>query len=104
AAMEKPEAGGQRFIASGPFLWLLDVSKILREKLPEIAKKAPTRKAPKFMVRITAIFDPGVRALIGDIGQRNDFDTTRAKEVLGVEARPIEETIVDCAASLAARS
>ena len=103
AAMEKPEAGGQRFIASGPFLWLLEVSEILREKLPELAKKAPTRKAPKFMVRIMAIFDPGARPLIADIGQRNDFDTTRAKEVLGVEARPLEETFVECAESLAAR-
>ena len=104
AAMEKPEAGGQRFIASGPFLWLLEVSKILKEKLPDLASKAPTRKAPKFMVRIMAIFDPGARALIQDIGQRNDFDTTRATEVLGITARPVEETIVDCAKSLAARS
>jgi len=104
AAMEKPEAGGQRFIASGPFLWLLEVSKILKEKLPDLASKAPTRKAPKFMVRIMSIFDPGARALIQDIGQRNDFDTTRATEVLGFTARPVEETIVDCAKSLAARS
>ena len=103
AAMEKPEAGGQRFIASGPFLWLIEVSQILREKLPDLARKAPTRKAPKFMVRIMALFDPGARALIGDIGQRNDFDTTRATEVLGVTARPVEETFVDCAESLAAR-
>ena len=104
AAMEKPEAGGQRFIASGPFLWLLEVSKIRKEKLPDLASKAPTRKAPKFMVRIMAIFDPGARALIQDIGQRNDFDTTRATEVLGITARPVEETIVDCAKSLAARN
>jgi nucleoside-diphosphate-sugar epimerase len=103
AAMEKPEAGGQRFIASGPFLWLLEVSQILRRELPEIAKKAPTRKAPKFMVRIMAIFDPGARALIGDIGQRNDFDTSRARAILGIEPRPVEQTIVDCAQSLAAR-
>jgi nucleoside-diphosphate-sugar epimerase len=104
AAMEKPEAGGRRYIASGPFLWLLEVSEILRERVPDLAKKAPTRKAPKFMVRIMAIFDPGARALVQDIGKRNDFDTTRAKEVLGIEARPVEETIVDCARSLAARA
>ena len=103
AAMEKPEAGGQRFIASGPFLWLLEVSQILREKLPELASRAPTRTAPKLMVRIMALFDPGARALIQDIGWRSDFDTTRATEVLGVTARPVEETIVDCAQSLSAR-
>lgn len=103
AAMEKPEAGGRRFIVSGPFLWLLEVSAILRENLPEIAAKAPARTAPKFMVRLMSIFDPGARAVIHDIGRRSDFDTRRAREILGIEARPIEETIVRCAESLAAR-
>lgn len=103
AAMEKPEAGGQRFIASGPFLWLLEVSEILREQVPELAPKAPTRTIPKPLVRIMGIFDSGVRALIGDINRRSDFDTTRAETVLGIKTRPVEETIVECAKSLAAR-
>jgi len=103
AAMERPEAGGQRFIVSARFLWLLEVSRLLRERVPEIARKAPTRKAPKPLVRIMALFDPGAPALIQDIGKRSEFDTTRAATVLGVEARPVEETIVDCATSLADR-
>ena len=104
AAMEKPEAGGQRFIASGPFRWLIEVSGILREKVPDLAAKAPTRTAPKFMVRIMSIFDPGARALVQDIARRSDFDTSRAENVLGIKTRPVEETFVDCARSLAARS
>lgn len=103
AAMEIPAAGGQRFIASGEFRWLIEVSEILRERVPELARKAPTRTAPKFMVRLMALFDPGARALIQDIGQRSDFDTSRAEQVLGIKVRPVEETIVDCARSLAAR-
>ena len=43
-------------------------------------------------------------ALIGDIGWRSDFDTTRAETVLGIKTRPVEETIVDCAKSLAERA
>lgn len=104
AAMEKPGAGGMRFIVTGSFLWLPEVSEILRERVPELAKKAPTRTAPRFIVRIMALFDPGARALAQDIGKRNDFDATRAREVLGIVARPVEETIADCARSLAARS
>ncbi len=104
AAMEKPEAGGQRYIASGPFLWLSELADILREGAPDLAKKAPSRTVPKPVLRIMAIFDPGIRALIGDIGWRSDFDTTRAREVLGIEPRPVEQTIVDCARSLAARA
>lgn len=104
AAMEKPEAGGQRFIASGPFLWLSEVAGILRREEPELARKAPTRTVPKPVLRIMALFDPGIRALLGNIGIRSDFDTTKAREILGIEARPVEQTIVDCARSLAARS
>lgn len=104
AAMKRPEAGGQRFITAGPFMWLLEVSRVLREELPELARKAPTRGAPNLMIRIMALFDPGTRALVGNLDQRFDFDTSRAREVLGIETRPIEETIVECAESLAARS
>ena len=37
-------------------------------------------------------------------GRRSDFDTSRATEILGVTARPVEETFVDCARSLAGRN
>lgn len=104
AAMEHPRAGGHRYIVSGPFLWLLDVSRILRDELPELAAKAPTRTVPKPLVRLMGIFDPGVRALISDIGRESHFDTSRTESVLGVTARPIEETVVDCARSIVERS
>ena len=44
-AMTAPDAGGERFIASNEFLWMADVGRILRERLGEAGKKAPTRIA-----------------------------------------------------------
>lgn len=102
-AMTAPEAGGQRFIASGPFLWLSEVSRILRDGLPEAAAKAPTRKVPKPVVRLMGIFDPGIRSIVGDIGHRTDYSAAKAETVLGWRSRPIEETIIDCANSLIAK-
>lgn len=101
-AMTEPQAGGQRFIASGPFLWLSEVSKILREGLPEEAGKAPTRIVPKPLIRLMGIFDPSIRSVIGDIGKVASFSTEKARTMLGWEPRPIEQTIVDCGRSLAA--
>ncbi|MGK2955607.1 MAG: SDR family oxidoreductase [Solirubrobacterales bacterium] len=101
-AMTSPEAGGQRFISSGPFLWLSEVSEILREGLPEEASKAPTRIVPKPLVRLMGLFDPSIRSVIDDIGKEAHFSVEKAKDVLGWEPRPIEETIVDCGRSLAA--
>ena len=102
-AMTAPAAGGQRFIASGPFLWLSEVSRILREGLPEAATKAPTRKVPKPVVRLMGLFDPGIRSIVGDIGHRTDYSAAKAETALGWKARPIEETIIDCANSLIAK-
>jgi len=99
-AMTAPSAGGERFIASGPFLWLSEVAQILREGLPREAAKAPERIVPKPLIRLMGIFDPSVRSIVGDIGQESHYSAEKAKTVLGWEPRPIEETIVDCARSL----
>jgi nucleoside-diphosphate-sugar epimerase len=47
-----------------------------------------------------ARFDPGLRSVVGDLGQRVDYSSEKARTRLGWSPRPIEETIVDCARSL----
>jgi len=101
-AMTNPDAGGKRFIASGPFYWMTDIADILRTELPEEGAKAPKRTLPKPLVRVLGLFDPAVRALIPDIGRESHFSAARAKELLGWEPRPINETVADCGRSLAA--
>ncbi len=101
-AMTSPEAGGKRFIASGPFLWMSDIADILRAELPEEGAKAPTRTVPKPVIRLMGLFDPALRAIVGDIGKESHFSAAQAKDILGWQARPINETVADCARSLAA--
>ncbi|MBK5232004.1 MAG: aldehyde reductase [Thermoleophilia bacterium] len=101
-AMISPAAGGKRFIASGPFLWMSEVAEILRTELPEEGAKAPKRIVPKPLVRLMGLFDPAIRSLIGDIGKESHFSNARAKDLLGWEPRPINETVADCGRSLAA--
>lgn len=100
-AMTSPAAGGERFIASGPFRWMSEIAEILRTELPELGAKAPTRTVPKPIVRLMAMFDPSIRALVGDIGKVSNFSAEKAETTLGWTARPIEETVRDCALSLA---
>jgi len=99
-AMTAPEAAGERFLGTGPFLWMADVAEILRDRLGPSAAKVPTRKVPNFVVRAMARFDPGLRSVVGDLGRRRAFSSEKAKTRLGWSQRPIEETIVDCAESL----
>jgi dihydroflavonol-4-reductase len=100
AAMTAPQAGGQRLIAAGTFLWLSEVAAILRERLGEDAAKVPTRNIPNFMVRTISLVDPGLRTIVGDLGKKTTFSLENARRRVGWSPRPVEDTIVDCARSL----
>src|SRR3954462_9477771 len=70
-AMTAPEAGGKRFIAVTKFLWMSDAGEILRDRLGERTSKVPTRTLPDFLVRAMALFDGGIRSLVGSRGPRS---------------------------------
>lgn len=102
-AMTAPEAGGERFIAVNRFMWMADVAAVLREHLGPQAAKVPKRQIPDFVVRAMGIFDPSVRSIANQLGQRVELSSEKAQSLLGWSPRPVEETIVDCAQSLADR-
>jgi dihydroflavonol-4-reductase len=99
-AMTDPAAGGQRFIAADKFMWMSDVAEVIKERLPEAAGKVPSRKAPDFLVKILSVFDPGIRSVLHDLGQRSDFSNEKARTTLGWAPRPIEDSITETAQSL----
>jgi nucleoside-diphosphate-sugar epimerase len=101
-AMTAPDAGGQRLIAASTFLWFSDVAAILREQLGPDARKVPRRGVPDFVVRVLARFDPELRSIVGELGQRTTYSVDNARRRVGWTPRPMQETIVDCARSLLA--
>ena len=103
AAMTAPDAAGQRLIAAGTFLWLAEVATILREQLGDDARKVPRRKVPNFVLRAVALFDPSIRSISGDLGEKTTYSLENAARRVGWTPRPVEGTIVDCARSLLER-
>jgi dihydroflavonol-4-reductase len=99
-AMSAPAAGGERFIATDRFLWLGEVAAVLRERLGDAAKKAPSRVAPDLLIRAMALFDGSVRSIISDLGKRSWFSSEKARTTLGWSTRPVEDSIEDCGRSL----
>lgn len=102
-ALTAPDIAGERFIASGPTYKLIEVARILKARLGAKARKVPSRTLPDFLVRISAMFDPLVRQVIGELGKVRTLDASHARTVLGWATRPPEETIADCANDLIAR-
>ncbi len=96
------EAGvdGERFIASGPFLWMEEVAAILRNGLGADARRVPTRRLPTWLMRILANFDPMIRQVKGELGNVRENDASHARERLGWVPRPAEESILNTARDL----
>ena len=99
-AMTDPAAGGQRFIAADRFLWMSDVAEVLKQRLPEASGKVPSRKAPDFLIKVMSIFDSSIKSVVGDLGQRSDFSSEKARTTLGWQPRPVEDAIAETAQSL----
>ncbi len=99
-AMTAPGAGGERFIAVARFMWMAEVAAILRERLGPAAAKVPKRSVPDFLVRAMGIFDPSLRSVAKQLGQKVEISSAKAESSLGWLPRPVEETIVDCARTL----
>ena len=100
-AMTSPQAAGQRYIAGGPSLWFAEIAKVLRDRLGADAAKVPAKEIPNLMVRIAALFDPGLRSIVGDLGVQNQFSIDKARK-LGWKPRPVEDCIADTARALLA--
>jgi nucleoside-diphosphate-sugar epimerase len=101
-AMTSPEAAGERFIAASDFMWMADISKALRAKLGDRAKKVPTRPLPGFVLRLASLFDPALKLVTPSLGRKHTFTSAKAQRVLGWTPRPAATTVVDCAESLIA--
>ncbi len=99
-ALTAPGMAGERFIATGPFLKMIAIASVLREALGEEARRVPTRTLPDLLVRFAALFDPLVKAVVGELGSVRNADSSHAKAVLGWTPRPARESIVDTARCL----
>ncbi len=101
-AMTSPAAAGQRLLGTGSFLWLADLAAILRAELGPQAAKVPQRQAPNWLVRLMARRDPSAGSVIGELGQRSDYSTEKARTLLGWKPRPARDSVLDCARSILA--
>lgn len=92
-----PNMAGERFIAAGPFLWMGEVAAILKHGLGPQGRKVPTRKLPNFLVKLSALFDPVIKQVVGELDNVRDASAQRAKDILGWQTRNPAESILDTA-------
>jgi dihydroflavonol-4-reductase len=99
-ALKAPGMAGERFIASGRFMKLREVADVLRAELGPQARAVTTRNLPDWLVRVTALFNPMAKAVLGELGSVRNQDASHARAVLGWATRAEERSIADAARSL----
>lgn len=99
-AMTTPAAAGERFLATGEFMWLHDMARTLRAGLGPAASKVPTRNLPNLAVRLAALTNPTLRDLMPALNRRHRHTTAKAQRLLDWHPRPAAETVLACGHSL----
>lgn len=100
-AMQADAAKGQRFLAVGDgVVSLLDVATMLRRHLSTAASRVPARQFPDWLLRLMALFSPQAKATLPQLGVVRRSTSAKARNLLGWQPRPYEQTITDTAESL----
>jgi nucleoside-diphosphate-sugar epimerase len=100
-AMTNPAANGERFLAvAGDFMWMVDIAKLLKNRLGQAGKRVPTRELPNWVVRLAAFRDPAIRLILPELSKYKNATNEKAKRVLGWAPRSNEEAVLATAESL----
>jgi dihydroflavonol-4-reductase len=100
-AMTHPAAKGERFLAvAGDCMSILDIAKVLRQRMGASAGKVPRFQLPDWLVRIAAIRNSAVKQILPELGKIKNSTNEKARRVLGWTPRSNEACIVACAESL----
>lgn len=100
-AMTHAAAKGERFLAvAGDFFWMVDIARVLKDRIGSAAKRVPARQLPDWLVRLASLRDPAVKQIIPDLGKYKNATSEKAKRVLSWSPRSREDSIIATAESL----
>jgi len=101
-AMTSPKAAGERFLTANGFLRLYEIGQLLAKTLPDLKRKVPKFEMHDFAVRLIALVDRRLRAVLPDLGHPRHISNAKAHRVLEQSFRSAEEATTSAAASLRA--
>ena len=100
-AMTNPAAKNERFLAvSGDFMMVQEMAETLRNRMGHKASKIKTNNLPNFFLRLVSLFDPEVRLILPELGQKKGASSAKACNMLGWAPMSREDALVATAESL----
>ena len=96
AAMETPTAAGKRFIVcKSPGMWMRELSEVIAGEFGSQGYKIPSWHIPKPGLWLAKFFSPVMARVYPALGKQFTYRTDRMREVLEIEHRNIENSIID---------
>jgi nucleoside-diphosphate-sugar epimerase len=100
-AMTNPAAKGERFLAvAGDPMSMLEIAKVLKARMGDVARRVPTKELPDWVVRLIALFNPLVAQIVPILGKISNASNEKARSILGWEPRSNADAAVATAESL----
>jgi dihydroflavonol-4-reductase len=98
-ALEDANAEG-RYLLDCRGAWFIEIADVIRKAHPEL--EAPKRRMPDLLMYIVALFDKRLTwaFLRNNLSIARKLDNSRSRERLGIEYRPLEQTIRETAQSI----
>ena len=102
AAVEKPEAAGNRYILSSEVMSFQEVAQTISQEFRPQGYKIPTGVLPKAVVWLGKFFKPGLKFIYPGIGKRVLLNNEKMRRTgSGAQAMaPARESIIDTCYSL----
>ena len=102
AAIERPQSGGRRLLATAGPMSLKEVAETMKRADPVHTGKVPTMELPAFLVRFLAMFDKRLAGALQDVGCRPAVDVGYVETLTGVRFRSPREAVEATVKSLVA--
>jgi dihydroflavonol-4-reductase len=101
-AMTSPNAAGERFLSANGFLRLYEIGQYLAATLPDLKRKVPKFEMHDFAVRLLALVDRRLRAVLPDLAHPRHISNAKAHQLLEQSFRSPQEAVKSAVTSLRA--
>ena len=100
AAMEKSNASGKRYLLSNRIVHLKEYSQIIGNEFRPQGYKITSKDLPKAVVWVGKFFSAAMKEIYNSLGKNIHYSNERMVSELGIQPRPVEESIIDTCYSL----
>ena len=100
AAMNKPNADGNRYILYERSMWAKEVAEVISKEFSPQGYKIPHLPMPKLVVWLAKFFSAPARAIYPGVGKTIIYDNNKMKQELGIEPIDASQSVIDTCYSL----